>query len=117
MIFDLSQYTDEQLREELRIRAQAKHCKTVENEKKKPYIFWQGEVISMFEKSWGAFSERFYFRVKDGNYIGVFRLLGGIGFNQKNMPKVGDKVLLRYKNGFGYTCNKNHSKIIEIIKD
>ena len=114
---DLSQYTDEQLREELRIRSQTKHSIIIENEKKKPYSFWQGKVVSMFEKSWGPFSERFYFRVTDGSYTGSFRVLGGIGFNQKNMPKTGDKVLLRYKNGFGYTCNREHSKIIEIIKD
>ncbi len=114
---ELSEYTSEQLRNELKVRSELKHKTLIENEKKKPFTFWNGEVVSMFEKSWGAFSERFYFRVKDGNYTGAFRVLGGIGFNQKNMPKVGDKVLLRYKNGFGYTCNKEHSKIIEIIKD
>lgn len=79
------------------------------------YTYWKGIVLSVNDSGWGGISIRFKFRVLgEENEIGghYYTLLGGIGFNQNNMPKIGDKVLLRYKNGFGYTCNVSHSKIV-----
>ena len=112
---DLSECTDSQLIEELKRRQLNKVAESLDREKKKPYVFWRGVVVHRSSNSWGAVSNRFVFIVEDkeGRYKAT--LLGNIGFNQKNMPKLGDKVLLRYKQGFGYTCNKGHSKIIEII--
>lgn len=114
---ELSQYTDEQLIAELKKRQLVKVSHKVEDEKRKPYIFWQAIVTRVYTKAWGSISDRFIFIVESDGCQYNATLLGNVGFNQKNMPKIGDKVLLRYKNGFGYTCNKEHSKIIEIIKD
>ena len=115
---DLSQYTDEQLYEELKKRRKDKVKNLIQKEKEKPHsYYWKGIVVSVIEKSWGSISDRFIFTIEDSEGKYNATLLGNIGFNQSNMPKKGDKVLLRYKIGCGYTCNKQHSKIIEIIKD
>lgn len=114
---DLSQYTDQQLYEELKKRRKDKVKNLIQKEKEKHYSYWKGIVVSVIEKSWGSISNRFIFTIEDreGKYNAT--LLGNVGFNQSNMPKKGEKVLLRHKIGCGYTCNKQHSKIIEIIKD
>lgn len=114
---DLSQYTDKQLYEELKKRRKDRVENLIQKEKEKPYSYWEGVVVSVIEKSWGCVSDRFIFTVEDSEGKYNATLLGNIGFNQSNMPKKGDKVLLRHKIGRGYTCNKQHSKIIEIIKD
>lgn len=113
----LSEYTDEQLREELQRRVGEKHSELLEKEKKKNYVFWEGVVTSCYKKSWGTISNRFVFTIEGDDCKINATLLGGIGFKQSNMPKAGDKVLLRYKKGYGLTCSKEYSKIIEIIKD
>ena len=114
---DLSQYTDQQLYEELKKRRKDKVNNLIQKEKEKPYSYWKGIVVSVIEKSWGTISDRFIFTIEDSEGKYNATLLGNIGFNQSNMPKKGDKVLLRHKIGCGYTCNKQHSKIIEIIKE
>lgn len=113
----LSEYTDEQLREELQRGAGEKHSELLEKEKKKNYVFWEGVVTSCYKKSWETISNRFVFTIEGDDCKINAKLLVGIGFKQSNMPKKGDKVLLRHKIGCGYTCNKQHSKIIEIIKE
>ncbi len=105
----LSEYTIEELREEIK-RRNKETIKLMIKEKPK-YIEWTAKVLKV---------EGNFYKLCDSS-IPIrewekFSLKQGIGFNKSNKPKVGDIVKLSYRNGKGYTCCISHSKIIEVVK-
>lgn len=111
----LEEYTIEQLQEEIKRR---KRLIPRKKKGKHQYIQWESVVtyVDMCANI-NVYSAPLYkipFTVKDTVYNKVF-IKQGCHFTKKNMPKLGDKVLLEYKVGKGYTCGKNKSKIIKII--
>lgn len=122
-------FSDEELREELKRRAQERR-KSQKNEikyidfeatvigidntqgykangdtKYKPFVFWKYRVNNCSYE----FAER-------NNHIDEFYLKQGC-FNRYNAPKIGDRVRLRYRRTKGYEIfNLSKAKIIEIIK-
>lgn len=118
---NLKNYTDEQLREELKRRAQERR-KSQKNEikyigidntqdykangdtKYKPFVFWKYRVNNCSYE----FAER-------NNHIDEFYLKQGC-FNRYNAPHIGDKVRLRYRRTKGPEIfDLQEAKIIGII--
>lgn len=122
---ELQEYTDEQLRAEIRRRAAIKAKQTRETSKREKYIYWEGIVskISIPHYDRSLYSIEFYIDPLTESLKGKigtwerFRLASGFGFNKRNMPKVGDKVKLRYRDVKKHECIKRHdSRIVEVIE-
>ena len=123
---ELKDYTDEELRSEIRRRANEKRKARRVNVKKEPYIYTQA-VVKRFERFKGEtiFEGVFEFgsdRRDDlyhayFEYIDCAKLARNCGFNKSNMPQVGDLVRLRKRN---YTdeekVNCGRWQICEILK-
>ena len=98
----LKHFTDIELREELRQRKRALAEKKKENRDK--WIYWEAEVTHIVNSE-KVFTARY--RV---NGIGLneedskitsrtfFKLMEGQHFKRRNMPKIGDIVILKYRN-------------------
>lgn len=115
---ELYEYSDDELKKEIRRRAKEKAYKTRMENKFNRYSYWYG-VVNKITKA--AYSKGIYeieFKI-DGNEDFMkwkrFKLAQGFGFSTKKLPNVGDKVKLRYRNGKGITSGIYNSKIIEII--
>ena len=122
---ELHEYTDEQLRAEIRRRAAIKAKQTRETSQREKYIYWEGIVsnISTPHYDRSLYSIEFYIDPLTESLQGKnwswerFKLVSGFGFNKSNMPKVGDKVKLRYRNGKKHEAIRIHdSRIIEVIE-
>lgn len=122
---ELHEYTDEQLRAEIRRRAAIKAKQTREISKREKYIYWEGIVskISTPHYDRSLYSIEFYIVPLTESLQGKigtwerFKLVSGFGFNKSNMPKVGDKVKLRYRNvKKRKSINSHYSRIIEVIE-
>lgn len=122
---ELHEYTDEQLRAEIRRRAAIKAKQTRETSQREKYIYWEGIVskISAPRYDRSLYSIEFYIDPLTESLQGKigawerFRLVSGFGFHKSNMPKVGDKVKLRYRNGKKHEAIRIHdSRIIEVIE-
>lgn len=122
---ELHEYTDEQLRAEIRRRAAIKAKQTRETSKREKYIYWEGIVSKILPPRYddSLYSIEFYIdpltEYLQGK-MGIwsrFKLVSGFGFNKSNMPKVGDKVKLRYRNGKKHEAIRIYdSRIIEVIE-
>lgn len=122
---ELREYTDEQLKAEIRRRAAIKAKQTREANKGERYLYWEGIVQKIWESRYdrSLYSIEFYIEPLTESLKGKigtwerFRLASGFGFNKSNMPKVGDKVKLRYRNGKKHEAIRIHdSRIIEVIE-
>ena len=122
---ELHEYTDEQLKAEIRRRAAIKARQTRETSKREKYIYWEGIVskISTSHYDNSLYSIEFYIDPLTESLQGKigtwsrFKLVSGFGFNKSNIPKVGDKVKLRYRNGKKHEAIRIHnSRIIEVIE-
>lgn len=122
---ELHEYTDEQLQAEIRRRAAIKAKQTREISKREKYIYWEGIVseMSMSPYDRSLCSIEFYIDPLTESLQGKmgtwsrFKLVSGFGFNKSNIPEVGDKVKLRYRNGKKHEAIRIYnSRIIEVIK-
>ena len=122
---ELYEYTDEQLRAEIRRRAAIKAKQTREISTREKYIYWEGIVskISIPHYDRSLYSIEFYIEPLTESLQGKFgswerfKLVSGFGFNKSNMPRVGDKVKLRDRNGKKHEAIRIHdSRIIEVIE-
>ena len=123
---ELHEYTDEQLKAEIRRRAAIKAKQTRESSKREKYIYWEGIVSNIITPNYydrSLYSVEFYIDPLTESLQGKigtwsrFKLVSGFGFNKSNMPKVGDKVKLRYRNGKKHEAIRIYdSRIIEVIE-
>ena len=122
---DLHEYTDEQLRAEIRRRAAIKAKQARETSKREKYIYWEGIVSKILTPHYdrSLYSIEFYIDPLTESLQGKigtwerFKLVSGFGFNKSNMPRVGDKVKLRYRNSKKHEAIRIHdSRIIEVIE-
>ena len=123
---ELHEYTDEQLRAEIRRRAAIKAKQTRETSKREKYIYWEGIITNIITPNYydrSLYSVGFYIDPLTESLqgkIGIwrrFKLVSGFGFNKSNMPKVGDKVKLRYRKSKKHEAIRIHdSRIIEVIE-
>lgn len=114
---ELHEYSDEDLRNEIKRRAKEKAIKTRLENKQNRYTYWEGTIGKI---SQGLYKGIFglYFSIledKPNRCCDNFQLAQGFGFNKDNTPKVGDKVRLRYRNGKGINSGINNSKIVKIL--
>ena len=122
---ELHEYTDEELRAEIRRRTAIKAKQTREAGKREKYIYWEGIVSKISPPRYddSLYSIEFYIdplteslQCKMGTWS-RFKLVSGFGFNKSNIPEVGDKVKLRYRNGKRHEAIRIYnSRIIEVIK-
>ena len=113
---ELYEYSDEDLKRELKRRAVLKANKTKESRIKDFYWnYWIGKIKSIQKvKGKSIYYYRFY--IEEDEDFGKYFLAQGFGFNYSNIPKIGDIVKLRYrKNQKVYSGCKANSKIIEIL--
>lgn len=113
---EIQKYTNEELRDELIRRSMGKS----------QWAYWEGKIVGIYYDYMPVCS--IVFRVKseaikkDGKWpLGCdernFRVHPQFGFTRSNMPKIGDKVMLRHRIvKKGYTGDIAHSKIIKVIK-
>lgn len=122
---ELHEYTDEQLKAEIRRRAAIKAKQTREASKREKYIYWEGVVSKVSTPYYygGLYNINFYINPLTESLQGKvktwrrFKLVSGFGFNKSNIPEVGDKVKLRYRNGKKHEAVRIHnSRIIEVIE-
>lgn len=122
---ELHEYTDEQLQAEIRRRAAIKAKQTREASKREKYIYWEGIVSKTSSPHYdrSLYSIEFYIDPLTESLQGKigtwsrFKLASGFGFNKSNIPEVGGKVKLRYRNGKKHEAIRIHdSRIIEVIE-
>lgn len=125
---ELKDYTDEQLRSELKRRAILKAQKTREAHKREPYIYWEGVVEKVFTFAFSRRLSEIQFLVKPVENDGVVYqkfgkdgrqviLASDAGFNKKNIPQVGDRVKLRYRNKVKFDIFALlDSRIVEVVE-
>lgn len=122
---ELHEYTDEQLKAEIRRRAAIKAKQTREASKREKYIYWEGVVSKVSTPYYygGLYNINFYINPLTESLQGKvetwesFKLVYGFGFNKSNIPEVGDKVKLRYRNGKKHEAIRIYdSRIIEVIE-
>lgn len=123
---ELKDYTDEQLREELKRRARERRLNTPREIVYKEFEATIVQIYNVKQKYNGHTSylpfEQWSYMVNDvtndlARYYVVYKLARGV-FKKDNAPQVGDRVKLRYrrtKRGYeGFDMDK--ARIIEIIK-
>lgn len=122
---ELYEYTDEQLRAEIRRRAAIKAKQTREANKGGKYLYWEGIVQKIWKSRYdrNLYSIEFYIEPLTESLKGKigtwerFKLVSGFGFNKGNMPQAGDSVKLRYWNGKKHEAIRIHdSRIIEVTE-
>ena len=124
---DLQNYTDDQLRDELKRRAIEKRKNTPREIVYKEFEATIVQVYNVKQKYNGHTSylpfDQWSYRVNDVtsdlvrmHYKGVYKLARGV-FKKDNDPKVGDRVKLRYrrtKKGYeGFDIDK--ARIVEVV--
>lgn len=124
---DLQNYTDEQLREELKLRSIDRRKNTPREIVYKEFEATICEVLNVKQKYNGHTSylpfEQWSFKVDDITsdlarlyYKDVFKLTRGV-FKKSNAPKVGDRVKLRYRRRKS-RCeffDVDNARIIEVV--
>lgn len=119
---ELSNYSNEQLKVELKRRANIARMKAIREKPK--YYYWEGTVVEILRQynrfaKWkfkidseelGA-SERFSYL----NKWHAFEMLSG-AFNMTTAPKVGDRVKLRYRVVKNHFRSYRDSKIVSVIE-
>lgn len=123
---ELCEYTDEQLHSELKRRAVLRAKQTRESSLKEPYLYWEGIVKGIYVPSYDKSIIRIEFSIEPlSDYIksktyksfSTYRVLSGFGFKRSNLPKVGDRVKLRYRNNIKHELSYiHHSRIIEVLE-
>lgn len=125
---DLQNYTDDQLREELKRRAIERRKNTPREIVYKEFEATIVQIYNVKQKYNGRTSylpfEQWSYRVNDVTtdfgrmyYKDVYKLARGV-FKKDNAPKVGDRVKLRYRRtkkdyeGF----DMDNARIVEVIK-
>lgn len=117
---ELQNYTDEQLRDELKRRAKERRANTPREIIYKEFEATICEVLNVKQKYNGHTSylpfEQWSFKVDDItsdlarlHYKDVFKLARGV-FKKSNAPKVGDRVKLRYRR------RKKRFEVVDIDK-
>lgn len=108
---ELSEYTSEELRAELKKRSVAKRQKKLRD---RPWWIYQECAIVKKRKVPGkkgldgfefVMDQDYGYHNSVYGYIEGYRLSQGFGFKAGNYPKVGDKVMMRRKN---YKITKNN---------
>ena len=124
---DLDQYTDDELRDELKRRAKERSANTPREIIYMEFDATICEVLNVKQKYNGYTSylpfEQWSFKVDDItsdlarlHYKDVFKLARGV-FKKSDAPKVGDRVKLRYrrrKNGFEF-FDIDKARIVEVV--
>lgn len=119
---ELSNYSNEQLKAELKRRVNIARMKAIREKPK--YYYWEGTVVEILRRynrfaKWkfkidseelGA-SERFSYL----NKWHAFEMLSG-AFNMTTAPKVGDRVKLRYRVVKSHFRSYRDSKIVSVIE-
>lgn len=119
---ELSSYSNEQLKVELKRRANIARMKAIREKPK--YYYWEGIVVDILRRynrfaKWKfkidseelAASEKFSYL----NKWHAFEMLSG-AFNMTTAPKVGDKIKLRYRVVKSHFRSYRDSKIVSVIE-
>lgn len=122
----LKNFTDDDLREELRQRKIERHLQNKKEHEK--WIYWHGEVSEIiYPQVHDLYSVGYKIKkpstiIKDDEDLALienatFYLMRGKGFRRRTMPKVGDIVKLRYRNNPSSKSGQiQNSKIVEIMQ-
>lgn len=119
---ELSDYSNEQLKAELKRRVNIARMKAIREKPK--YHYWEGTIVDILKRynrfaNWKfkidseelAASEKFSYL----NRWYTFEMLSG-AFNMTTAPKVGDRVKLRYRVVKSHFRSYRDSKIVSVIQ-
>lgn len=119
---ELSSYSNEQLKVELKRRANIARMKAIREKPK--YYYWEGTVIEILRR-YNRFA-KWKFKIDSEELLAsgkfsylnrwhAFEMLSG-AFNMTTAPKVGDRVKLRYRVVKSHFRSYINSKIVSVIE-
>ena len=118
---ELSDYSNEQLKAELKRRSNIARMKAIREKPK--YYYWEGTIVDILKRNRFA---NWKFKIdseelaanENFSYLNKwhgFKMISG-AFNMTTAPKVGDKIKLRYRVVKSHFRSYRDSKIVSVIE-
>lgn len=119
---ELSDYSNEQLKAELKRRSNIARMKAIREKPK--YYYWEGTIVDILKRYYRFANWKFKIDSeelaanKNFSYLNKwhdFEMISG-AFNMTTAPKVGDRVKLRYRVVKSHFRSYRDSKIVSVIE-